>query len=303
VTGVGSDKAQVTLTLAITEAGDALNYQVIFEGTTDRCHPKHLKQAGALWSHSASHWQNAITYTEYVENIVVPYKNKGIADNNLPFNQMTILKHDMHFSHHAAPVVELCRMHNICLLFVPACCTDVLQECDTVLNKTFKSAVRAAFAEHLHGLYDAYLAVVPAQDPALWRAKLTMGALKPFMTGFVECGMKAIRTEAMQATIKRAFAEDGLFQQMRGAECQAVARAELAAGLFVAQPILDDDEAAHHAAQEEEAAAAERGAQQAVRVDSEGNVIDEADREYDETDLDDFTLDEVLAGLELENDM
>jgi hypothetical protein len=39
VVGMGDDKIQVTVTLAANELGDVLPYQVIFAGTTARCHP------------------------------------------------------------------------------------------------------------------------------------------------------------------------------------------------------------------------------------------------------------------------
>jgi hypothetical protein len=99
----------------------------------------------------------------------------------------------------------------------------MLQECDTVLNHVFKSAIKASFRDYLHERFDEYLAVVPAQDPALWRPQLTMGALKPHICGFVGYGVHALETIEMCATIRRAFAEDGLFAVIRGAEMQAEA--------------------------------------------------------------------------------
>lgn len=39
ILGIGEDKAQITTTIFVTEAGDVLPYQMIFQGKTDRVHP------------------------------------------------------------------------------------------------------------------------------------------------------------------------------------------------------------------------------------------------------------------------
>jgi hypothetical protein len=74
-----------------------------------------------------------------------------------------------------------------------------------------------------------------------------MGALKPHVTAFVAKGIEALRTPDMVATIKRAFAEDGLFELMRSDELQAEARRVLQAVDAVelipdGEELLDDNE-------------------------------------------------------------
>ncbi len=128
---------------------------------------------------------------------------------------MTLLKHDLHFTHKDPRVLAFCTMHNICLLYVPAGCTDLLQECDTVVNKVFKTALKSAFRDHLYLKYAEYRAQVPAPHSALFRPKLTMGALKPHLCGFVEQGIAALRTPAMRATIAKAFAQVLSAKQLR----------------------------------------------------------------------------------------
>lgn len=49
--GMGEDKAQITTTIFVTEDGGVLPFQMIFEGKTDRCHPKHAKPDDCLWTH------------------------------------------------------------------------------------------------------------------------------------------------------------------------------------------------------------------------------------------------------------
>ena len=59
--GMVEDKAQITTTIFVTEAGDVLPYQMISESKTDRCHPKHANPDDCVWTHTASHWQLVIT--------------------------------------------------------------------------------------------------------------------------------------------------------------------------------------------------------------------------------------------------
>ena len=50
-------------------------------------------------------------------------------------------------------VLEVFKSHNI----VPAGCTDLMQECDTVVNKPFKHTVKLGYKNHLDALYQFIL--------------------------------------------------------------------------------------------------------------------------------------------------
>jgi hypothetical protein len=76
----------------------------------------------------------------------------------------------------------------------------------------------------MHHLFDVHIA--NGGSPTTWRAKLTMGELKPHVTSFVETGIMALKTPEMKATIRKAFEEDGLFNIIRGVERQQIAEAE-----------------------------------------------------------------------------
>ena len=214
ILGKGSDKAQITVTIFVTESGEVLPYQMIFEGKTTKCHPvNQIKPNDCLWTHTQSHWQTVPTYMDAIENIIVPYKNNVISRMGLPSNQHTILKHDLHYTHKDSRVLELMKSHNILPLFVPAGCTDLMQECDTVVNKPFKHAVKLGYKNHLDGLFQIFLD--GGNNAALWQPKLTLGALKPFITAWVALGIQALKTPEMKVTIRNAFANDGLFTAIR----------------------------------------------------------------------------------------
>jgi hypothetical protein len=89
--GIGKDKAQVTVTLAVTAAGGVLPYQIIYKGKTDACHPKRSVPPGCIVTHTMSHWQSVQTYFEYIRDLIIPFKNAKIAELGLdPTNTWTI---------------------------------------------------------------------------------------------------------------------------------------------------------------------------------------------------------------------
>lgn len=225
ILGMGEDKAQITATIFATEAGSILPYQMIFQGKTDRVHPpKGTKPDDCVWTHTSSHWQTVASYIELLENVIVPYKTNMIAALGLPPNQGTILKHDLHFTHKDAAVLEFMRQNNIYPLYVPAGCTDILQECDVVINKPFKNALRKGYRDHIDNLFNIHReSGAPATE---FSPKLTMGALRPFLTGFVQRGIEALKTPEMKACIQKSFATDGCFEIMRSDEMQLAVQFE-----------------------------------------------------------------------------
>lgn len=223
ILGMGEDKAQITATLFVTEAGDVLPYQMIFQGKTDRVHPpKGTKPDDCVWTHTNSHWQTVASYIELLEKVIVPYKNNKIAALGLPPTQGTILKHDLHFTHKDAAVLEFLRKNYIYPLFVPAGCTDIMQECDVVVNKPFKNALRKGYRDHIDNLFRIHReSGAPATE---FSPKLTMGALRPYLTSFVQRGIEALKTPEMKTCIQNSFASDGCFSIMRSDEMQLAAQ-------------------------------------------------------------------------------
>ena len=45
------------------------------------------------------------------------------------------------------------RQNNIYQLYVPASFTDILQECDVVINKPFINALRKGYRDHIDNLF------------------------------------------------------------------------------------------------------------------------------------------------------
>jgi hypothetical protein len=150
----------------------------------------------------------------FIEKVVVPYKNDKIAELKLPATNKTVLKLDLHYSHHDKEVLAFMSLHNIIPFFVPGRCTDVLQECDTVLNFPFKGGIRDAFRDYLHSAFNEYLVDKP-EDFALWSPDLGDKELKKHVSGWVQNGIARCKTDEMRQTIKKAFANDGCFTEIR----------------------------------------------------------------------------------------
>ena len=88
---MGEDKVHIApyseVTISVTETGDVLPYQMIFTGTTDKCHPKSAKPYNCFWANTGSHWQTVETYLDLLKKIVVEYKNNVIKSLGLPADQ------------------------------------------------------------------------------------------------------------------------------------------------------------------------------------------------------------------------
>ena len=64
------DKRQITAVFCCSIQGAFLPLQVIYKGTTQRCHPKHKFPPGWHITHSKNHWSNENTMIEYIEKTV-----------------------------------------------------------------------------------------------------------------------------------------------------------------------------------------------------------------------------------------
>ena len=171
---------------------------------------------------------------------------RKIALLGLPADQWMILKHDLHYSHTDVAVLNFMKENRIASLFVPAKCTDEIQECDVVINKPYKDGVRQAFRDHIDDNFQKHCD--NGLEAALWEPKITMGNLKPFITSFVNHGMEKLKTPEMVEAIKTCFAERGFFSMMRSPMMQLEARQQLeqeaaaALALIEQVPVSEGDE-------------------------------------------------------------
>jgi hypothetical protein len=205
--------------------GLVLDPQLIFEGKTPKCLPKSPAPPGMVFDYSSSHWQTPETMIRYTNKILIPYKDRVIAAKGLRHVQKMILKLDLHYSHKDKLFIEHCTKNNIILLYVPARCTDELQECDLIGNSNWKTGLRAGFKVYMNKLFDAYLA--EGKDPALFKPSFKMSVIKPALPGFVVVAHAALAHPDMMSAIKKCFYEKGCLGLMRSPEMIILARHEL----------------------------------------------------------------------------
>lgn len=227
--GVGKEKSQITVTLGLNEGtGKLLPTQYIFHGKTKKCHPTIPPTDGmGYFTHTTTHWQNEESFLEYLDKVIMPVKDEIIHTLGLPADHKCILKLDVHFSHKTPAVLDRMKLCNILPLYVPPGCTDIIQECDTVVNKPFKAAMKKEFRDYLHENFLQFRLDNPDKRPSEWAPKLKMSDLKPIMVSFVEAGLRALQTPEMINTIIKAFEVDGRFTMMRSAEMQLIAATEI----------------------------------------------------------------------------
>jgi hypothetical protein len=171
------------------------------------------KSIGSYFTHTASHWQTPLTYKDYLAKIIKPHRLNVIAAMSLSPDQKCIVKHDLHYSHYDPTVLSYMEAEHMLPLFVPAKCTDVLQEMDIVVNKPFKVGMKSAFRDYLHQQFNECIGAGGTADS--FRPKLGMTQLKPQMVHFVETGMSSLRTPEFAATLRNCFAENGCVAEMR----------------------------------------------------------------------------------------
>ena len=72
--------------------------------------------------------------------------------------------------------------------------------------------------------------------------KLTMGALKFFLTGFVPMDILALKTPEMKLCIQKSFADNGFFTIMRSDDMQLAMQLEVSLAVENPLVIVADDE-------------------------------------------------------------
>lgn len=138
------DKRQLTCGLAASMTGVRLDIQLIFAGTTDRCHPT-FELPGTNYFHSQSHWQDVTTTKGLLESIIIPFFRTKKQELGLPQTQWSLLLWDVWSSHIAEKTRALCDKNFIKMVIITPNFTKDLQVMDLVVNAQFKKLFRNEF--------------------------------------------------------------------------------------------------------------------------------------------------------------
>lgn len=159
-----------------------------------------------------------------ITKILVPFKDTTTKRLNLPVDQVSLHKHDLHYSHKTTSVLKLLQKHHIKVLSVPTRYTDEIQERDTVINKRLK----LVYERNLGIIYNDFKCF--KGEPSEWSIELIMGSLKDHIVSFVEIlssGMNIIRAESYATVIRSSFKSNGMFELIRGSMRQIEGREKL----------------------------------------------------------------------------
>ena len=184
------DKRQITAVVAATITGELFPVQLLFQGKTERCHPKVKPPEGwDLW-HSENHWSNENTMKRYISNIIVPFVNKKREILKVKNSQPAIAIIDGFKGQTTEDVLSLLKSHNIIPVIVPPNCTDKLQPIDVSINKPLKDHVRSKFQAWYSSEVQRQLKTVP-----LDQVKVEMSApiMKNHCTNWMISGIQNLQ--------------------------------------------------------------------------------------------------------------
>ena len=116
------DKSQITAVFCGSIQGDFLLVQLIYKGTTKRCHPHFKFPPGWHVTHSKNHWSTEKTMLEYVDNIIVPY----ISPNRESDDQSALVIMDNFKGQVAPSIVSMLEENIIQVCLIPPNTTDRL---------------------------------------------------------------------------------------------------------------------------------------------------------------------------------
>ena len=197
------DKREITAVLAVTMSGETLPPQLIYTGSTVRCHPKDVNfpDDWDIW-HSANHWSNESTMLRYLDEIIIPYMAK-VRPNEA---QKGLCIFDVFAAHLCESVLNKMRQNNLIYVTIPAGCTSELQPLDLTVNQFFKAELKNKFHNYYAEQVQKELASSSFNETQPVSLQLTL--LKPIHAGWVIDCFASLQTKP--DLIRSGFRKAGL---------------------------------------------------------------------------------------------
>ena len=151
------DKRMITGVFCCSALGELLPFQLIYGGTTNRCHPTQKFPSDWSITYNKKHWSNEESMLLYISDVIVPYVD-GVWDSmNVGKEQAALAIFDHFKGQLTQDIVKALEEENIHSVVVPACCTDQLQPLDLTVNsrKIFlQRRFREWFADEVASQFD-----------------------------------------------------------------------------------------------------------------------------------------------------
>lgn len=207
------DKRQITGVPVVAADGTLVSLQLIWEGKTDRCHPKGEEKCDKIkHSHSVSHWSTFETMVELIARIDA-YRLEVINRDKLSPLQKLVLIIDVWSVHVSKAFRELVRTKYpfILLNYIPPRCTSKGQVCDLVVNKKMKDFANDTTCNEVAQSVAAQLSAMRAAGEIRHVSidiKLTV--LKPVVCAGMRAGIEYFETGEGRELIKKGFLKAGV---------------------------------------------------------------------------------------------
>ena len=139
-----NDKRQITAIFCGSLTGDFLPIQLIYQGKTNRCHPRFQFPADWHVTHSPKHWSTEKTMLQYIVEIIIPYvdrQRESLGDTS----KAALVIMDNFKGQITSKVNKILEDSNINVCLLPANTTDLLQPMDISVNKPAKDFLKRKF--------------------------------------------------------------------------------------------------------------------------------------------------------------
>ena len=136
----------ISATFAASLDGNILPMQILYQGKTDRSHPKYEFPDGFDIFHRPNHWANEQTCLRFFEKIIFPYVKKVREEIRAPSQKALVLMDN--FSGQTTcttSLLETVEKEGIVVVMIPPGTTDRLQPLDMCTNKAAKDFLRERF--------------------------------------------------------------------------------------------------------------------------------------------------------------
>ena len=142
-----SDKRSITATFSITFSGKFLPMQLIYGGKITKSFPRFKFPNYFLLSVNKTHYSNEKEACKLIEEILVPYIEKVLQEENLPVSQKALVSMDVFSGQTTSVVLDCFRDNKIEIICVPANMAYLLQPLDLTVNGYAKKFTSRKFSE------------------------------------------------------------------------------------------------------------------------------------------------------------
>ena len=141
------DKKQITAVFGGTLTGEFLPIQLVYQGSTTRCHPNFKFPDDWHITHSDNHWSNETTMINYIAKIIISFVKRKCRELKKTDDQAAFAICDEFKGQVTQVCCDILWENNILFVRVPANCMDRLQPLDVSINKAAKDYLRWQFQE------------------------------------------------------------------------------------------------------------------------------------------------------------